>query len=56
MTDERAADQAQYLASWLLILKSDTKEVFAVASKASETASFLSRGTTAICAFLPLHA
>ena len=25
MTDERDADQAQYLVSWLSILKSDTK-------------------------------
>ena len=40
MTDERAADQAQYLASWLSILKSDTKGGVAAASKASEAASF----------------
>ena len=40
MTDERAADQAQYLVSWLSILKSDKKGGVAAASKASEAASF----------------
>jgi antirestriction protein ArdC len=39
MTDERDADQAQYLVSWLSILKSDAR-AGAAASKASEAASF----------------
>jgi hypothetical protein len=33
MTDESRADHAQYLASWLSILKSDTKAVLAATSK-----------------------
>jgi hypothetical protein len=40
ITDPRA-DHAQYLASWLAVLKSDKKAIFTAASKASEAAAFL---------------
>lgn len=36
------ADHASYLASWLKVLKNDTKAIFTAASKASEAADFLS--------------
>jgi antirestriction protein ArdC len=35
------ADHAQYLASWLAVLKADKKAIFAAASKASEANAFL---------------
>jgi antirestriction protein ArdC len=41
ITDEPRADHAQYLASWLSILKADKKAIFTAASKASEAAAFL---------------
>ena len=41
ITDEPRADHAQYLASWLSILKADKKAIFAASSKASEAAAFL---------------
>jgi antirestriction protein ArdC len=41
ITDEPRADHAQYLASWLSVLKADKKAIFTAASKASETAAFL---------------
>jgi hypothetical protein len=49
MTDERAADQAQYLVSWLSILKSDTKGGSPPRHRRRRKPHrFLSRGTTAI--------
>jgi antirestriction protein ArdC len=41
ITDEPRADHAQYLASWLSVLKADKKTIFTAASKASEAAAFL---------------
>jgi antirestriction protein ArdC len=41
ITDEPRADHAQYLASWLSVLKADKKAIFTAASKASEAAAFL---------------
>jgi antirestriction protein ArdC len=41
ITDEPRADHAQYLASWLSVLKTDKKAIFTAASKASEAAAFL---------------
>jgi antirestriction protein ArdC len=40
MTDEPRADYAQYLVSWLSILKSDKKAVFAAASKRQKAHRF----------------
>jgi antirestriction protein ArdC len=40
-TDEPRADHAQYLATWLFVLKADNKAIFTAASKASEAAAFL---------------
>jgi hypothetical protein len=41
ITDDPRADHAQYLASWLAVLKADKKAIFIAASKASEAATFL---------------
>ena len=41
ITDEPRVDHAQYLASWLSVLKADKKAIFTAASKASEAAAFL---------------
>jgi len=41
ITPEPRADHAQYIASWLKVLKDDKKAVFAAASKASEAANWL---------------
>jgi antirestriction protein ArdC len=41
VTGEPRADHAQYLASWLAVLKADKKAIFTAASKASEAAAFL---------------
>jgi hypothetical protein len=41
ITDEPRADHAQYLTSWLAVLKADKKATFTAASKASEAAAFL---------------
>jgi antirestriction protein ArdC len=41
ITDEPRADHAQYLASWLSVMKEDKKAIFTAASKASEAAAFL---------------
>jgi antirestriction protein ArdC len=41
ITDEPRADHAQYLASWLSVLKANKKAIFTAASKASEAAAFL---------------
>jgi antirestriction protein ArdC len=41
ITDAPRADHAQYLDSWLRVLKADKKAIFAAASKASEAAAFL---------------
>jgi antirestriction protein ArdC len=41
ITAEPRADHAQYLASWLAILKADKKAIFTAASKASEATAFL---------------
>ena len=41
ITDEPRADHAQYLATWLAVLKADKKAIFTAASKASEAAAFL---------------
>jgi antirestriction protein ArdC len=40
-TDAPRADRAQYLATWLAVLKADKKVIFTAASKASEAAAFL---------------
>ena len=42
ITDEPRPDHAQYLATWLAVLKADKKAIFAAASKASQAAEFLS--------------
>lgn len=42
ITDEPRADHAQYLATWLSVLKADKKAIFTAASKASQAAAFLS--------------
>jgi antirestriction protein ArdC len=36
-------DHAQYLATWLKLLKSDSKAIFAAAARASEAASYLKK-------------
>src|SRR5271155_2667131 len=41
ISDEPRADHAQYLATWLSVLKADKKAIFTAASKASEAAGFL---------------
>jgi antirestriction protein ArdC len=41
ITDDPRADHAQYLASWLAVLKADKKAIFTAAAKASEAAAFL---------------
>jgi antirestriction protein ArdC len=41
ITAEPRPDHAQYLASWLAVLKADKKAIFTAASKASEAAAFL---------------
>ena len=41
ISDEPRADHAQYLASWLSVLKADKKAIFTAASKASQAAEFL---------------
>jgi antirestriction protein ArdC len=41
ITDEPRADHAQYLASWLSVMKADKKAIFTAASKASEAAAYL---------------
>ena len=41
ITDAPRTDHAQYLASWLAVLKADKKAIFTAASKASEAAAFL---------------
>jgi hypothetical protein len=41
ITDDPRADHAQYLASWLAVLKADKKAIFTAASKATEAATFL---------------
>jgi antirestriction protein ArdC len=46
ITAEPRADHAQYLASWLSVLKADKRAIFTAASKASEAASFLSELST----------
>jgi antirestriction protein ArdC len=41
ITDTPRPDHAQYLATWLDVLKADKKAIFAAASKASQAAEFL---------------
>jgi antirestriction protein ArdC len=41
ITDTPRTDHAQYLASWLAVLKADKKAIFTAASKASEATAFL---------------
>jgi antirestriction protein ArdC len=41
ITDAPRADHAQYLESWLRVLKADKKAIFTAASKASQAAAFL---------------
>lgn len=41
IADEPRPDHAQYLTSWLTVLKADKKAIFTAASKASQAASFL---------------
>jgi antirestriction protein ArdC len=41
ITDEPRADHAQYLASWLSVMKEEKKAIFTAASKASEAAAYL---------------
>ena len=41
ITDASRADHAQYLDSWLQVLKADKKAIFTAASKASEAVAFL---------------
>jgi antirestriction protein ArdC len=37
------ADHAQYIASWLRVLKADSKAVFTAASKAQQAADYIIR-------------
>ncbi len=39
----RLRPHAQYLASWLSVLKADKRAIFTAASKASEATSFLAK-------------
>lgn len=41
ITDVPREDHAQYLATWLSVMKADKKAIFTAASKASEAAGFL---------------
>ncbi len=41
ISDATRADHAQYLDSWLRVLKADKKAIFTAASKASQAAEFL---------------
>jgi hypothetical protein len=41
ISDAPRADHAQYLTTWLSVLKADKKAIFTAASKASEAATFL---------------
>ena len=41
ITDDPRADHAQYLASWLAVLKADKKAIFTATSKATEAAASL---------------
>jgi antirestriction protein ArdC len=41
VTVEPRADHAQYLASWLKVLKADKKAIFTAASKASQATAWL---------------
>src|ERR1700678_549968 len=41
ISDQPRADHAQYLATWLSVLKADKKAIFTAASKASDAAAFL---------------
>jgi antirestriction protein ArdC len=43
VTNEPRDDHAQYLASWLDLMKSDTRAVFTAASKASQAVAYLRR-------------
>jgi antirestriction protein ArdC len=41
LTTEPRADHAQYLASWLKVLKADKRAIFTAASKAQQAADWL---------------
>lgn len=41
ITQDVRADHAQYLAQWLMLMKSDSRAVFAAAAKASEAVAYL---------------
>jgi antirestriction protein ArdC len=43
ITQETRADHAQYLATWLKLIKDDSRSIFTAAAKASEAASYLKR-------------
>jgi antirestriction protein ArdC len=43
VTNEARADHAQYLASWLDLMKADTRAIFTAASKASQAVAYLRR-------------
>ena len=43
ITQDVRADHAQYLASWLKLLKDDSRAIFTAAAKASEAVAFLKR-------------
>jgi len=43
LSSEPRADHAQYIASWLKVLKSDKRAIFTAASKAQQAADFLIR-------------
>ena len=47
IADTPRADHAQYLESWLRVLKADKKAIFAAASKASQAVDFLAALQTA---------
>jgi antirestriction protein ArdC len=42
ITAEPRVDHAQYLSSWLSVLKADKRAIFTSASKASEATAYLS--------------
>lgn len=41
ITQDTRADHAQYLAQWLLLMKSDSRALFASAARASEAVKYL---------------
>jgi antirestriction protein ArdC len=43
ITQDTRADHAQYLAQWLILMKDDSRAIFAAAARASEAVAYLKR-------------